>query len=116
MIYRFFLGMFTVILKLVAKIMRENAGTMKMAVGIQSDGSIDLDFAHLDEHQSPRWSNNNLTLEQAEFVLEELASVVDRVQARLRQREQLEADTQQRIQDAYQQGKAEAIKELRSRF
>lgn len=53
-----------------------------VCVGVRSDGTIDLDLASAEEDERDGWNFNNLSVEEGEFLLEELTHAVARAKAR----------------------------------
>jgi len=60
-------------------------GTMakEVSVGIRLDGSLDVDFQ--DEEDST-WNLNNVSIEKAEFLIEELTHAITRARPRAQKR------------------------------
>jgi hypothetical protein len=53
----------------------------EIMVGVRLDGSLDIDFSD-DNDNKPDWTFNNITIEQAEFLLEELTHAMARAKLR----------------------------------
>jgi len=57
---------------------------LNIAVGIRNDGTVDLDLVEEPEKDKPEpdWQFNNLSIEETEFLVQELTHALERARAR----------------------------------